>query len=116
MVYISEEGALNPLMLGENLTIAEGVLNVDIPDAGPGLPEDSVPYQQLVTDADGKVEWAERLAYTIETERSVMPETVCEFVGSGSAHWNNAGLPASPLNLTRLMGSRGTVSLTGVPA
>lgn len=38
-------------------------VTVEIPSGGAGLPETAAPLKQLVTDADGKVAWEDRVAY-----------------------------------------------------
>lgn len=43
--------------------------------SGGGLPTGGNPHQMLVTDAEGKAEWQERLAYEAQTEKVLLPET-----------------------------------------
>lgn len=47
-------------------------VTVEIPSGGAGLPETADPFKQLVTDADGKVAWEDRLAYKTTADAEVV--------------------------------------------
>ena len=60
-------------MLGKGLVLSEGGKTLNV--SGGGLPSGGTPYQQLVTDGNGKTKWEDRLAYeTDPVLTEILPE------------------------------------------
>lgn len=55
-------------------------VTVEIPEGG-GISDPGTAHQQLVSDADGKAVWADRLAYPYTGQVEVLPETTLTYAG-----------------------------------
>lgn len=58
-------------------------VTVEIPEGG-GISDPGTAHQQLVSDADGKAVWADRLAYPYTGQVEVLPETALIDSGEGA--------------------------------
>ena len=93
----------------------EKSVTVNIPNGA--LPETAEPLKQLVTDADGKVAWEDRLAYKYTTEGEVvnLAETKLEVVDDdGNGMLDDPMFLTAPWDADVMVGSVVTVSYNGV--
>lgn len=79
---------------------------------GSGLPTGGEPYQQLVTDGEGKAVWEERLAYDGGSVE-ILPETVLQGEDDDGDGVNDSFYLTQPLNETLVIGETYTVIYNG---